>query len=59
MGAGGAEGGGAGFYNFIFLFMRWKLNEAKGTNVSIIQHNNESRRYASNLKTKISISSII
>ena len=37
----------------IFLFMRWKSNEAKRTpNVSIIKHRNESRRYASNLKTK-------
>ena len=36
-----------------FLFMRWESNEAKGTpNVSIIKHNNESRQYASNLKTK-------
>ena len=50
-GVGGAESGG--FLYFIFLFMRWKLNEAKGTpNVSIIKHSNESRRYASNLKTK-------
>ena len=40
------------FYIFIFLFMRWKSNEAKGTpNVSIIKHSNESCRYASNLKT--------
>ena len=37
---------------FTFLFVRWKSNEAKGTpNVSIIKHSNESRRYASNLKT--------
>ena len=37
----------------IFLFMRWKSNEAKGTpNVSTIKRNNESRRYASNLKAK-------
>ena len=37
----------------IFLFVRWKSNEAKGTpKVSIIKHSNESRRNASNLKTK-------
>ena len=37
---------------FIFLSMRWKSNEAKGTpNVSIIKHSNESRRYASNSET--------
>ena len=39
------------FYILIFLLMRWKLNEAKGTpNVNIIKHSIESRRYASNLK---------
>ena len=56
VGAGGAEGGGVDFLYFILLyifFMRWKSNEAKGTpNVSIIKHSNESRRYASSLKTK-------
>ena len=53
MGAGGAEGGGVDFLYFIFLVMRWKSNEAKGTpNVSIIKHSDESRRYASNLNTK-------
>ena len=38
----------------IFIYASWKSNEAKGTpNVSItIKHGNESRRYASNLKTK-------
>ena len=30
-GAGGAEGGGVDFRYFIFLFMQWKSNEAKGT----------------------------
>ena len=56
MGAAGAEDGGVDFliFNiFLFLSMRWKSNEAKGTpNVSIIKHSNESRRYASNLKIK-------
>ena len=57
---GGGRGGGRRgrgrrcgffmFYIFISLFMRWKLNEAKGTpNVSVIKYSNESRRYASNL----------
>ena len=41
------------FYISIFLFMRWKSNETKGTpNVSIFKHSNEGRRYASNWKTK-------
>ena len=53
MGAGGADGGGVDFLYFIFIFMRWKLNEAKGTpNVSIIKHSNESRRYTLNSNTK-------
>ena len=57
MEAGGAEGGGVDFLYFIFLFMRWKSNEAKGTpNVSIIKHSNESRQYASNLEAKRFIS---
>ena len=31
----------------IFLFMRWKSNEAKETpNASIMKHSNDSRRYA-------------
>ena len=54
MGASGAEGRGVDFYLmfYIFLFMRWKSNEAKGTpNVSIIKHSKVSRRYASKLKT--------
>ena len=41
------------FCIYIFLFMRWKSNEAKGTpNVSITEQSNESSRYASNLKAK-------
>ena len=41
------------FYIFIFLFMRWKSNEAKGTpNVRTTKYSDESRQYASNLKTK-------
>ena len=52
-GPAGQMAGGSIFYIFIFLFTRWKSNEAKGTpNVSIIKHRNESRRYTSNLKTK-------
>ena len=42
------------FLNFIFLFMRCKSNEVKGApNVSIIiKHSNETRRNASNLKSR-------
>ena len=38
----------------IIIYASWKSNEAKGTpNVSIInKHSNESRRYASDLKTE-------
>ena len=33
------------FYIFIFLFLRWKSNEAKGTpDLSIIKLSNENRR---------------
>ena len=44
---------GSIFYICAILFMRWQSNEAKETPyISIIKHNNKSRRYASNLKTK-------
>ena len=60
---GGGRGGGQRgrgrrcrffiLYIFTFLFMRWKSNEAKEiSNLSIIEHSNESRRSASNSNTK-------
>ena len=54
MGAGGAESVSRLIFDVCtFLFMRWESNDAKGTpNVSIIKYSNESRQYASNLKTK-------
>ena len=55
VGPGGAEGEGVDFLYFIVLYFIYAMEIEGGqrdTKLSIIKHSNESRRYASNLKTK-------